>query len=144
MKTVVRFFWSIFNLSAIGLAFYLIYRATNTKKLSSYLWTNIITLFIYAVNFGIQFLLKNTTKYSYYSDQNEMDYNIVWKTVTAQFLNTTMVLFSIKIFPIIRELNIPKDQREEELDGSNLWGPSGLLNLTYTLMFNQIIVTVGM
>jgi hypothetical protein len=74
-----------------------------------------------------------------------MDYNIVWKTVLAQFLNTTIVTFAIRVIPIIYALNVEaKDRQGVKFSGENIWGKVGLLNLVYTLFFNNIFITIGM
>jgi hypothetical protein len=53
---------------------------------------------------------------------------MIWKTVTAQFLNTTMVTFVIKYFAY-------------ESDKKAIWGGSGLLPYVLALFMNQCIVT---
>jgi hypothetical protein len=65
-----------------------------------------------------------------------MDYNIVWKTVTAQFLNTSMVAFLVKVIPIMSFLNEPAKSRGEDFDASvltNIWGTQGLFNMVFLL-----------
>ncbi len=73
-----------------------------------------------------------------------MDYNIVWKTVLAQFLNTTIVTFAVKVIPIVYKLNVPATERQGKFAGEAIWGDAGLLNLVYTLFFNNIWMTIGM
>ena len=51
-----------------------------------------------------------------------MDYNLAWKTITAQFLNTTFVVFIIKVGPIVGALNTEATVRTGKFDGRNIWG----------------------
>jgi len=87
------------SLAVLFGCWFVIFRLMTAKSAKhSKVRTFLIATGIQFVNRFVSIVLKVSAQKGLYDTVGEQDYNMIWKTVTAQFLNTTIVTFIIKYF----------------------------------------------
>jgi len=90
-----------------------------------------VSILIVFFNQVANYVINKTSNYGHYDTHSGEEFSMIWKTVAAQFSNTSVILFALKVA-----------QHNYEDDKSQIWGRHGLINQVYLVIQNAAIAQV--
>ncbi len=116
-KHAAATFWNIMTLGLIALSWWLIF-----KLMDGTIENTLLTAILIQVinNVCAQFILFSAN-YCCFIKVGDKNYNIIWKTILAYFLNTTLAAYLVKM------------KKFEGGDYDNIWGKQGLTQYVWSL-----------
>ena len=89
--------------------------------------TMVTAILIQVLNKVIYYFIRWSAGFGYFSKTGDKDYNIIWKSILAYFLNTTLAAYLLKMLSFGNG------------EYSAIWGKKGLTDFVWNLSLSYLI-----